>query len=149
IHTVVAVDNSSSGASYKGLALASDASGQSFLYAANFSSGTIDVFDQNFQPVVRPGAFQDPNLPSGFAPFNVQNIDNKLYVTYALQDSEKYDDVAAPGNGFVDVYNTDGALINRFASQGELNSPWGLTMAPADFGAFGGALLVGTTGDGH
>jgi uncharacterized protein (TIGR03118 family) len=145
---LLAVDNSSVGAVYKGLALAVDPAGQSFLYAADFGRGTIDVFDQGFRPVVRSGAFQDPNLPAGFAPFNIQNIDNLLFVAYAQQDAAGRDDVAGAGHGFIDVYDTAGNLVRRFASQGALNSPWGLALAPADFGTFGGALLVGNNGDG-
>jgi uncharacterized protein (TIGR03118 family) len=144
-----AVDNSSSGAVYLGLALAADPAGRSFLYAADFGRGTVDVFDQDFRPVVRPGAFRDPDLPGGFAPFNVRNINNLLFVTYALRDGNGRDDVAGPGNGFIDVYDTGGGLVWRFASRGALDSPWGLALAPADFGPFGGALLVGNNGDGR
>jgi uncharacterized protein (TIGR03118 family) len=144
-----AVDDSSSGALYTGLALAADPTGRSFLYAADFSRGTIDVFDQRFRPVVRPGSFQDPNLPDGYAPFNLQNINNLLFVTYARQDLDGDDGVAGTGYGFIDVYDTGGSLIRRFASQGALNAPWGLAPAPADFGPFGGALLVGNNGDGR
>jgi uncharacterized protein (TIGR03118 family) len=144
-----AVDNSSSGAVYTGLALAADPAGRSFLYAADFSRGTIDVFDQQFRPLVRPGSFQDPSLPAGFVPFNVQNINNMLFVTYAQQDGDRRDDVAGAGHGFIDVYDTGGRLLRRFASQGALNSPWALAPAPADFGPFGGALLVGNNGDGR
>jgi uncharacterized protein (TIGR03118 family) len=146
---LVAVDRSSSGAVLKGLALAPDPAGQSFLYAADFSRGTIDVFDQAFRPVARPGSFQDPDLPTGFAPFNVQNINNLLFVTYAQQDAAKHDDVAGAGNGFIDVYDPDGRLVRRFASRGALNSSWGLALAPADFGPFGGDLLAGNNGDGY
>jgi uncharacterized protein (TIGR03118 family) len=148
-HALVAVDNAPFGAVYKGLALAVGPGGRRFLYAANFHGGTIDVFDEDFRPVVRPGSFQDPSLPAGYAPFNIQNIDNLLFVTYAQQDEEGHDDVAGLGHGFIDVYDTDGNLLQRFASQGALNSPWGLALAPADFGPFGGALLVGNVGDGH
>jgi uncharacterized protein (TIGR03118 family) len=148
-HAVRAVDNASAGAVYTGLALAADSADRRFLYAADFSHGTIDVFDQDFRPVVRPGSFQDPNLPHRFAPFNVQNINNLLFVTYALQDEDKQDDVAGAGHGFIDVYDTRGILVRRFAAQGALNSPWGLALAPADFGPFGGALLVGNEGDGR
>jgi uncharacterized protein (TIGR03118 family) len=144
-----AVDHSSAGAVYKGLALATDPAGRRFLYAADFGRGTIDVFDQDFRPVVRPGSFQDPSLPDGFAPFNVQNINNLLFVTYAQQDEARHDDVAGAGHGFIDVYDTGGVLVRRFASQGALNSPWGLALAPAGFGPFGGALLVGNNGDGR
>ena len=146
---LLAVDKSSSGAVYTGLALADDSAGQSLLYAADFGLGAIDVFDQSFRPIVNPGSFQDPNLPDGFAPFNIQNINNLLVVTYAQRDENGREDVAGAGHGFIDVYNTDGSLIRRFASQGALDSPWGLALAPADFGAFGGALLVGNNGDGR
>jgi uncharacterized protein (TIGR03118 family) len=146
---LVAVDNSASGAVYTGLALAAGPAGNSFLYAADFRHGMIDVFNQDFQPVVRSGAFQDPNLPEGYAPFNIQNINNMLFVTYAQQDENGRDDVAGAGHGFIDVYDPNGNLVSRFASQGALNSPWGLALAPADFGSFGGALLVGNNGDGH
>jgi uncharacterized protein (TIGR03118 family) len=148
-HAIVAVDNSSSGAVYKGLALATDPAGNSLLYAADFGRGTIDVFDQNFQPVVRGGAFQDPNIPEGFAPFNIRLIDNLLFVTYAQHEEDGVDDLPGAGHGFIDVYDTDGNLVRRLASQGPLNSPWGLALAPAGFGPFGGDLLVGNNGDGH
>jgi uncharacterized protein (TIGR03118 family) len=146
---LLAVDNSSAGASYKGLALASDPAGHSFLYAADFGRGQIDVFDEAFQPVTRPGAFQDPNLPAGFAPFNIQNIDGQLFVTYALRDKAEPNNVPGAGHGFVDLFDADGQLVRRFASGGALDSPWGLAQAPADFGPLGGALLVGNTGDGR
>jgi uncharacterized protein (TIGR03118 family) len=137
------VDNSGSGAIYKGLALASNV-----LYAANFNAGTVDMFDANFAPITLTNAFVDPNMPTNYAPFNVQAFDDKLYVTYAQQDAEKSDDVAGVGNGFVDVYDLSGNLQKRLTSAGLLNSPWGLAMAPATFGPFPGALLVGNFGDG-
>jgi uncharacterized protein (TIGR03118 family) len=146
---LVAVDNSSFGSVYTGLALAADPNGHSFLYAADFRRGTIDVFDQSFRTVIRPGVFRDPNLPDGFAPFNIQNINKQLFVTYARQNEDRSDAVAGAGQGFVDVYDTGGSLVRRFASEGELDSPWGLALAPADFGPFGSALLVGNNGDGH
>jgi len=143
------VDNSASGASYKGLALATSAAGQSFLYAANFTGGEIDAFDQNFKPALA-GAFQDPNLPAGFAPFNIQNIGNLLYVSYAKPNPADPGDAAAgAGLGFIDVYNTSGDLLRRLVSGGMLNAPWGMTLAPADFGPFGGDLLVGNNGNGR
>jgi uncharacterized protein (TIGR03118 family) len=146
---VVAVDNSALGADYKGLALATNAAGQSFLYAADFGRSEIDVFNQDFTPVERAGAFQDPNLPAGFAPFNIQNVDGRLFVAYAEQNvNQKGEELPGAGLGFIDVYNTDGVLLSRFASQGALNAPWGITLAPASFGRFGGALLVGNNGDG-
>jgi uncharacterized protein (TIGR03118 family) len=147
--SLLAVDNSSSGAVYTGLALATDSTGHSFLYVADFSHGAVDVFDQGFRPVTRPGAFQDPGLPAGYAPFNVRDINNLLFVTYAKQGANWRDDVPGAGHGFIDVYNSDGSLVRRLASGGALNSPWGLALAPRDFGPFGGALLVGNNGDGH
>ena len=133
---------------YKGLALASIGR-RSFLYAANFSKARIDVFNGRFKRVRFPGAFKDRRIPAGFAPFNIQLLDGKLYVSYAKQDSAKHDDVAGPGNGFVDVYNPTGRLLTRLISQGDLNSPWGLVIAPpSGFGAFSGDLLVGNFGDG-
>ncbi len=94
------------------------------------------------------GHFTDKSLPKGYAPFNIQLLGNDLYVTYAKQDEDRHDDVAGPGNGFVDVYGTTGNLIRRLISNGDLNSPWGLALAPASFGAFAGDLLVGNFGDG-
>lgn len=133
---------------YKGLAIDSATAGQ-LLYATDFHNGKVDIFDSSFHAVTIAGAFTDPTLPAGFAPFGIQNIDGTIYVTYALQDDDKEDDVAGPGNGFVDAYDTSGNLIRRVASAGELNSPWGLALAPADFGRFSGDLLVGNFGDGR
>jgi uncharacterized protein (TIGR03118 family) len=135
------------GAVYKGLAIGNNGSGV-FLYAANFNSGKVDVFDNNFNPVSLSGSFNDAALPAGYAPFNVQTLNGKLYVTYALQDALKKDDVAGPGNGFVSVFDLNGNFLARVASGGTLNSPWGLDIAPAGFGSFANDLLVGNFGDG-
>lgn len=148
-NAIVAVDNSASAAVYTGLALATDAGGQSFLYAANFRAGTIDVFDSGFRAVNRPGAFRDPALPSGFAPFGIDAIGGKVFVTYAQQDASGYNNVPGPGNGFVDEYDAEGNLLRRFASGGPLNSPWGMALAPDGFGAFSHDLLIGNFGDGR
>jgi uncharacterized protein (TIGR03118 family) len=137
------VDNSPSGAVYKGLAIAGTT-----LYAADFRGGKIDAFDGNFKSITLPGGFTDPNLPSGFAPFNIQNIGGKLYVTYAKQDASGKDELSGAGNGYVDVFDTNGNLLKRLISGGPLNSPWGLTLAPGDFGAFSNDLLIGNFGDG-
>jgi len=142
------VDNSATDAIYKGVALGNNGSGN-FLYAANFHAGTIDVFNSNFAPASLSGNFTDPTLPAGFAPFNIANIGGRLYVTYAKQDAAKEDDVPGAGNGFIDVFDTNGQFIQRFASQGTLNSPWGMTVAPAVFGPFSNDLLVGNFGDGR
>jgi uncharacterized protein (TIGR03118 family) len=144
---VIAVNASAAGAVFKGLALGTNSSG-TFLYAADFHNGTIDVFNTSFAKVSLAGNFSDPSIPAGFAPFDVQNIGGSLFVTYAKQNAEKHDDVAGAGNGFVDVFDTNGNLMERFASQGTLDSPWGVTQAPASFGAFGGDILVGNFGDG-
>jgi uncharacterized protein (TIGR03118 family) len=141
------VDNSATGAVYKGLALVTTPEPQ--LYAANFKTGTIDVFDGNWKPVtLAAGAFTDPAIPAGFAPFNIQNLGGKLYVTYAKQGATKVFDSPGVGNGYVDVYDTSGKLLQHLAGQGTLNSPWGVQLAPPTFGRFGGALLVGNFGDG-
>jgi uncharacterized protein (TIGR03118 family) len=132
---------------YKGLALATTSKG-SFLYAANFHAGAIDVFDGHFKPVKLSGGFTDPSLPAGFAPFNIQLIGSRLYVTYAQQDAAKHDDVPGAGKGFVDVFSRHGHLLQRLISGGALNAPWGLALAPDNFGAFSRALLVGNFGDG-
>jgi len=133
---------------YKGLAIASTADG-TFLYAANFHAGQIDVFDSGFNLVHLSGSFQDPKIPSGFAPFNIQELGGLLYVTYAKQDAARHDDVAGQGLGFVDVYSTSGQLLRHLIERGQLNAPWSLVLAPAGFGRFGGDLLVGNFGDGR
>jgi uncharacterized protein (TIGR03118 family) len=147
----LAVDNSASGAVYKSLTIATDAGGRTLLYAADFHNNRIDVFDTNFKKVTTlpMGAFTDSNLPKGYAPFNVQELGGKIYVTYALQNDAAHDDVAGKGHGFVDVYNLDGSGGTRLVSRGDLNSPWGLALAPASFGTLAGKLLVGNFGDGH
>jgi uncharacterized protein (TIGR03118 family) len=145
-NAVLAVDNSPSAAVYKGLAIARATNGAPQLFAANFHAGLVDVFDGHFQYVQ---SFTDTNLPAGFAPFNIKNIGGKLFVTFALQDAKAHDDVPNPGNGYIDVFNPDGTLVRRFASQGALNSPWGMALAPGNFGPFSHALLVGNFGDGH
>ncbi len=143
---IVVVDNSAGGAVYKGLAIATTAAGDR-LYATNFRAGTVDVFDTAFHQVL--GGFTDHHLRPGYAPFGIQQLGGTIYVTYALQDADKKDDVAGEGHGFVNAFDTGGHLLRRVASGGRLNSPWGLALAPVDFGAFSGDLLVGNFGDGH
>jgi uncharacterized protein (TIGR03118 family) len=144
--SVLAVDNSQggTGAVYKGLAIGQTEDG-TFLYAANFRNGTVDVFDQNFKQV---NSFTDPKVPAGYAPFNVQVLDDHLFVTFALQNAAKHDDVAGAGHGFVDEFDLEGHLLHRVASGGVLDSPWGLAIAPPGFGEFANDLLVGNFGDG-
>jgi uncharacterized protein (TIGR03118 family) len=137
----------SSGAIYKGLAIATKGN-EPLLYAADFHGAKVDVFDKSFAPVTAPGGFTDPNLPAGFAPFNVQEIGGRIVVAYAQQDADAEDEVAGPGLGYVDVFDTSGHLLRRLISQGPLNAPWGLAVAPRHFGPFSGDLLVGNFGDG-
>jgi uncharacterized protein (TIGR03118 family) len=158
-NAVLAVDNSQSpnaanGAVYKGLAVGVNVHGV-FLFATNFRAGTIDVFGPPttpggpFTPATTDGGFTDPNIPTGFAPFGIQNINGDLFVTYAKQNTARNADVAGPGNGFVDVFNTNGFLLRRFANRGPLNSPWGVARASFAFGRFSGDILVGNFGNGR
>lgn len=146
-HAVLAADNSP-GAVYKGLAFAINTSGL-FLYATNFRAGTVDVFDHTYTKITTTGGFTDPKIPAGFAPFGIQNINGDLFVTYAKQNAAKHDDVAGPGNGFVNIFDADGHLLQRLASRGPLNSPWGIARASFAFGRFSGDILVGNFGDGR
>ncbi|QQC65739.1 TIGR03118 family protein [Paraburkholderia ginsengisoli] len=143
----VMFDGGSTGAVYKGLALASNG-GANFLYATDFHNNRIDVFDRSFAKVAMPGKFQDTTLPAGFAPFGIQAIGARLFVTYAKQDAAAHDNVDGDGLGFVDVFDTAGNLMQRFASAGSLDAPWGVTQAPANFGRFSGDVLIGNFGDG-
>jgi len=147
--TEVARDNGAH-AVYKGLAQAQASNGKTYLYATNFRSGRVEAYNSHFKPVKLPGGpFVDRRIPAGYAPFDIAEFAGKLYVTYAKQDAGREDDVAGPGRGFVDVFTNDGALVRRLVTRGALNSPWGLALAPDDFGRFSGALLVGNFGDGH
>lgn len=159
-NAVIAADNSTtptaaSGAVYKGLVFGLSAKG-GFLYATNFRAGRIDVFGPQlagtsglFTTVTTDGGFVDPDLPAGYAPFGIANIDGDLFVTYAKQNDLKHDDVAGPGHGFVDVFDTDGHLLRHFASRGSLNSPWAVTRASFAFGRFSGKILIGNFGNGR
>jgi uncharacterized protein (TIGR03118 family) len=142
-----AVPDAANGAVYKGLAIGT-AGTNNYLYATNFRSGKVDVFDKDFHQVTLAGSFTDPSLPAGFAPFGVQNLGGQIFVTYAKQNAERHDDVSGPGNGYVDIFGTDGTFVRRFASGGTLNSPWGLAMSPSTFGNFHNDVLVGNFGDG-
>jgi uncharacterized protein (TIGR03118 family) len=151
---VIAFDNSTSGAVYKGLVFGTNTNGV-FLFATNFHAGTVDVFkpadntsNGQYIETTTTGGFKDSNIPAGFAPFGIENINGDLFVSYAKQDAAMHDDVAGPGNGFVGVFDTDGNLLRRFASRGSLNSPWGMTRASFDFGRFSGLILIGNFGNG-
>jgi uncharacterized protein (TIGR03118 family) len=155
---IIAKDNSmnpsaANGAVYKGMTIATDGGGHTHLYVSNFRSGVVEVYNDDF---TLAGTFTDPELTAkGYAPFNVQELNGQIYVTFAKQNADKHDDVAGPGHGFVDVFNLDGspALMggtsSRLISRGELNSPWGLAIAPSSFGSLAGSLLVGNFGNGR
>jgi uncharacterized protein (TIGR03118 family) len=145
--TEVARDNGAN-AVYKGLAIA-QVNGKSFLYAANFRSGRVEAYDSTFTPVEMPGGlFVDRGLPTGYGPFGIAEIKGQLYVSFAKQDATLHDDVAGSGHGFVDVFTNTGRFVRRLVSHGALDSPWGMALAPASFGQFGGDLLVGNFGNG-
>jgi uncharacterized protein (TIGR03118 family) len=146
---VLRVDNSGSGAIYKGVTIANPVSslGRPVLVATNFHAGTVDVFDENYAPVTTLGGFHDPDLPAGFAPFNAFGIGPIVLVTYALQDEAAEDDVKGPGNGFVDVFSAEGFFLQRLVSGGHLNSPWGMVFAP-DNDRASIDLAIGNFGDG-
>jgi uncharacterized protein (TIGR03118 family) len=148
---VLRVDNSASSAVYKGIAIANTTLlHPARIFAANFRAGTVDAFDADYKPVACSGRFVDHDLPSGFAPFNVMVVERSLVlVTYAKQNDAKHDDVAGPGNGFVNVFDLDGTRLARLISQGPLDSPWGMAIVPDAFGNLGDTLLVGNFGDGH
>jgi uncharacterized protein (TIGR03118 family) len=142
---VVAFDNSASGAVYKGLALLNS----TFLLAANFNSGKVDVFDQNFNLTSLSGSFTDPKLPTGFAPHGIHVIGNQIYVAYAMQDAPKHDAQPGTGLGQVDIFDINGNYVSTFvAAGGKLNAPWGVVETPSTFGTFPNAILVGNFGDG-
>jgi uncharacterized protein (TIGR03118 family) len=128
---------------YTGLAIGQISSGASFLYLADFLNGKIDVLDSSFHLVQLDGMFSDPDMRKNYSPFNIQNIGGRLYVTYTRQSRKSPDEETGHGAGFVDVFDTDGHLLQRLISGSHLVAPWGLALAPADFGRFGNALLVG------
>jgi len=156
-HAILAVDNSANaidgfklGAIYKGLAVG-DNSAETFIYATNFRDGVVEMYDAHFQfrrSFTDPGIQPDAAEP-GFAPFGIRNIDGLLYVTYAVQNAARHDDVSGLGNGFIDVFDIDGTFVRRFVTGGTLNSPWGVSLAPANFGPASTHLLVGNFGDGR
>ncbi len=139
---------SSNGAIYKGLAIGT-ANGHQYLYANDFHNDHVDVIDASWHEQHWAGAFVDPGIPSGFAPFGIQNIAGHLFVTYAKQDADRHDEVDGAGLGYVSEFNTDGSFVGRVASRGSLDAPWGLAWAPNDWERFGGHLLVGNFGNGR
>lgn len=147
-HAVTVFDGGPAGTVYTGLALASQGASD-FLYAADFHHATVDMFDSNFAKANVAGSFVDQAMPAGYAPFGIQAIGGQIYVSYARQDAQELNPVAGAGLGAVDVFDTSGHLVTRLvAPGGALNMPWGMAMAPANFGPFSNALLVANTGDG-
>jgi uncharacterized protein (TIGR03118 family) len=146
---VVTADRSSGGAVYKGLAIATLPDGTPRLYATDFHNGRVDMFDAGWQVVTIANALVDNKVPKGFAPFGIQTIGQRVFVTYAKQDAAKKDDVKGRALGWFSVYDLNGKLLSRVGPRGPLNAPWGLAMAPTSFGKFGGDLLVGNFGDGR
>jgi len=136
------------GAVYKGLATARF-NGEPVLYATNFHSGKVEAYDRSLHPMSLPGHFVDPNLPAGYAPFGIAEINGNLIVTYAKQDADRHDDVKGPGHGFIDMFGNGGHFLGRLGSNGPLDSPWGIALAPDGFGMWHGALLIGNFGNGH
>jgi len=145
-------DGSAQGDSFTGLGIYTQTAGSTFLLAADFAHGVVDVFDSNFKlnTTAFPGGFVDPNLPKGYAPFGVQTIGNMIYVSYAQTPATPGPEVDGEGLGLVDVFDGTGTLVKELIGVGgPLNAPWGMAMAPAGFGSFGGDLLVGNFGDGR
>jgi uncharacterized protein (TIGR03118 family) len=136
------------GAVFKGLAISNGTAGP-LLYATDFANGDVDVFNGAWQNVTQPGQFVDPHMKHHYAPFGIQTIGDRVFVTYAKQDPHSTDELHGKGRGFVDAYDLTGNFLGRVAQRGPLNAPWGLAWAPAGFGRFGGDLLVGNFGDGQ
>jgi uncharacterized protein (TIGR03118 family) len=142
------VTNGANHAVYKGLAIGT-INGATYLYATDLHNNKVDVFDTNFtKPTAMQGKFVDPNMPAGFVPFGIAAVANELYVTFAMQDQAMHDEVTGAGLGYVDVFDFNGNLLNRFASAGVLNAPWGIAVAPTGFGSLAGDVLIGNFGDG-
>lgn len=146
--TILVVNRSANGTVYTGLAVLTPGCCNPFLAAVDFHGGSIDTFTSNFNALGIPGAFTDPNLPAGYAPYNINIVGNQLFITYALQDAAKHDPVIGTGNGIVDVYDLAGTFVKRFVSNGALNAPWAVVKASANFGAFSNDILIGNFGDG-
>ncbi len=139
--------NRSGSAVYKGLTLATTAAGPR-LYASNFQTAAVDVFDGNFHPVHTVGGFLDPNLPANYAPFGIQNVGGNIVVTFAHRKPGSHDEDHGAGLGFVDIFDTSGRLLLRLQHGAFFNAPWGIAQAPGDFGVFSHRLLIGNFGDG-
>lgn len=146
--TAVLLVNNGGNAVYKGLAIAS-MNGAQFLYASNFMTGSVDVFDGTLHPVtLAADAFHDPRVPSDYAPFGIQAIGGSIYVTFAQKQPGSLDEAHGPGKGFVAVFAPDGTFQKRLRWGAWFNAPWGIAMAPSNFGGLGNRILVGQFGSG-
>jgi uncharacterized protein (TIGR03118 family) len=145
-HAILVVDHGASGAVYKGLAIST---AQDRIYVTNFNAARVEIYDPSFNEIDNSSTFVDPTIPTGFAPFGIQNINGSIYVSYAKQDPAKHDDVAGPGHGFVSIFDSSGNFTKRLITHAPLNSPWGMALAPASFGKASGKLIVGNFGNGR
>lgn len=147
---LVAINNSSAGASYPGLAILNSNATTSYILAPNFGTANkVEVYDQNFHPATLSGSFTDPNLPSGYSPWSIHILNNQVWVAYALRSSSApYLPITGAGNGLVDVFDLNGNFVARAVTGGNLNAPWGVAFAPSTFGIYSGDLLIGNFGDG-
>jgi len=146
-NAVIKVDNSKQGAIYKGCTIAKE-NAKVRLYATNFASGLVEMYDNKFQPVTVPGAFRDHMLPANYAPFGIQDVGGNIVVTFAHRPPGSEDEDHGAGKGYVDVFDIDGKLLLRLEHGPFLNAPWGIALAPGDFGTFSHRLLIGNFGDG-
>lgn len=146
---LILVNESGSGASFKGLAIATGTPSGDVIYAADFANGVVRVYDSKFKSMNLPGSFSDPVLPSGYSPFGIQTIGSKVYIAFAVLDAGTGEEVVGPGLGIVDAFDTSGNFMQRMVTKGVLNAPWGIALAPDNFGTFSGSLLVGNFGDGR
>ena len=151
-NTAIRMIDNAPGAAYSGITIAAFA-GNNYLYAANFAENKIDVYNKNWEKIMEQAAFNDPDLPAGYSPFNIQTIDGMIYVTYAKKNAQTGEEETGNGKGYINVFNPNGSLVKRFASQGKLNAPWGIVEAPAGFWGSGSQLtnmiLVGNFGNGQ
>ena len=146
--SLAAVNNSAVHAVYTGIALDTNST-STYLLATNFGAGAkVEVYDQTFKPTALAGSFTDPNVPAGYAPYAIHPINGKIYVTYMLRSTTTYSETLGTNTGFISVFDVNGTFLQRAITGGNLNSPWGMALAPSTFGIYGGDLLVGNLGDG-
>jgi uncharacterized protein (TIGR03118 family) len=154
-HALIAINNSANNAVYPDLALVTNTTG-SFLLAPNFGQGAkVEIYNTSFQPATLAGTFTDPNVPTGYAPYGIKVLGTQVFVTYMLRTTPPfmagagtYQEILGTNTGFVSVFDVNGNFIARVVTGGNLNAPWGVAIAPAGFGIYGGDLLIGNFGDG-